>query len=512
MLMVAPPRNQPCPCGSGKKYKHCCADHSPAPSGTASTKIRSQEGNALSVPQAIQLAIQLHQTGRLRKAAAIYRQILEIQPNHSDALHLLGLVNHQFGQHDQAYSLIKKALSQNPGAANFHNNLGEVCRALNRPDEALDCYAKALAHQPRFPEAHRNIGLVHLGTGNLELAISYLRSARERFPDYLGIYWALGQALMNQRRADEAVDIYNQGLAINPADSALLCAKGIALRVTGELEQTIRHYRHAIDLQPHLPELHHNLALVFQQQGDTKEAIACLENELKLTPNAESTQHLLAALQNITTERAPASYVRETFDGYAEGFDQHLGSKLEYQAPALLANILHDAIGSPTRTLNILDLGCGTGLFGEQVNAIKKRLVGIDLSPKMIDKARQRQIYDQLIVGDLLDYLTEAEHGQFDLIAATDVFIYIGNLLPVFEQVSRILPAEGWFTFSIEAPQNEASDFTLDQTGRYQHHANYLARLSTHFGFAQAAFAETCLRKEKGKPVAGYLYLLKKSF
>ena len=511
--MNAPARNQPCPCGSGKKYKHCCAQGATrkSPSPEQQSSIQLETGQLLPIAQAMAHAVQLHQAGRIRKAEAIYRQIVQKQPDHADALHLSGLINHQLGRHGLAYTLINQAIAIHPGAASFHNNLGEVCRALDRLDEALACYTTALSLQPDFPEVHRNIGLVHLASGETGLAVSLLHDAMSRFPDYLGIYWALGQALMNQRKVDEAIVIYDKGLERNASDSALLCAKGIALKTAGKLENAIRHYRHAIGLQPHVPELHHNLALVFQQQGNTEAAIACLKNELQLSPNAESAQHLLAALQNTPTDRAPASYVRETFDSYADGFDQHLVSKLAYHAPGLLAQSLRHAIGTPAPSLNILDLGCGTGLFGETIKDLKKSLVGVDLSPRMIDKARQRQIYDELIVGDILDYLAEANPSQFDLIAATDVFIYVGNLQPIFEQASRILAPGGWFTFSIEAPQNESGDFILDTTGRYQHHQTYLARLSTQFGFIQTKFSESCLRREKDQPVMGYLYLLKKS-
>ena len=503
--MTSPSRNQPCPCGSGKKYKHCCAL---APCKATSVPHLPQPEPSLQ--QVLDQAMQLHRQGRLRKAEALYQHILQRQPDNADALHLLGLIQHQFGNQDTAYTLIKRAITINPKAAPSHNNLGEVCRALNRLDEALAYYAKALALQPVFPEAHRNIGLAHLASGETDRAVSCLHDAMAHFPDYLGIYLALGQALMCQRKTDGAISTYDKGLERNPSDSALLCAKGIALKATGKLEDAISHYRQAIHLQPHVTELHHNLALVFQQQGNTEEAISCLKNELKLNSNAESAQHLLAALQNTPTDRAPATYVRETFDGYADGFDQHLVSKLGYHAPGLLAQTLRHAIGSPPPLLNILDLGCGTGLFGEEIKDLKKNLVGIDLSSRMIDKARQRHLYDELIVGDILDYLAEAKPGQFDLIAATDVFIYVGNLLPVFEQASRILAPGGWFTFSIEAPHNKSGDFVLDQTGRYQHHQNYLARLGTQFGFIQADFSESCLRKEKDKPVLGYLYLLKK--
>lgn len=456
-------------------------------------------------------AIQQHQAGRLRKAETIYQRILQIQPDHADALHLSGLVNHQLGQHDLAYTLINQAIALNPRAAHFHNNLGEVCRAMNRPDEALACYANALSLQSNFPEAHRNIGLAHLASGEIDRAISCLHDAMTHFPDYLGVYWALGLALMSQHKAGEAIDIYDRGLAKSPTDSALLCAKGIALNAAGRLEDTIRHYRHAIDLQPHVSELHHNLALVFQQQGSTDEAIACLKNELQLSPNAESAQHLLAALQNTTTDRAPATYVRETFDGYADGFDLHLVHKLGYDAPKHLAQALRDALGPAPQTLAVLDLGCGTGLFGEAIGTLKRNLVGVDLSPRMIEKARQRQIYDDLIVGDVLDYLAEAENDRFDLIAAVDVFIYVGNLLPVFEHASRILAPGGWLTFSIEAAPPESGDFSLAATGRYQHRQDYVARLGAEFGFTTAHVSESCLRKEKDKAVPGFLYLLKKA-
>lgn len=458
----------------------------------------------------MQLAIQFHQAGRLRKAESIYQQVLQVQPNHADALHLLGLANHQLGKHELASTLIKKAISLKPLAAQFHNNLGEVCRALNRLDEAQDCYEKALALQSQFPEAHRNLGLVYLAKGSPDQAISYLRDARERFPDHLGIHFALGVAHQQQHQFDEAIASYDRGLEINLYDPALLCAKGIALKGKGRLEEAIQHYQKSIALQPNVAELHSNLALIYQQQGSLPEAIACLQRVTALQPDNESAHHMLAALQNTTPDRAPAAYVREAFDGYADGFDQHLVSKLEYEIPGIMADLLRKTRVTESQAFNILDLGCGTGLFGVQVTDFKEQLHGIDLSPRMIDKARERGIYDQLIVGDLLEFLAATESGQFDLIAAADVFNYVGNLLSVFEHAARILESGGWFVFSIEAAQEKAGDFILDKTGRYQHSKSYIERLREQFGFIETSFTETCLRKEEGRPVAGYLYLLKK--
>lgn len=478
---------------------------------TPPAPISAENGNSLTLPQMIQLAIQHHQAGHLRKAEAIYQQVLQIQPQHPDALHLLGLANHQMGKHDQAHTLISRAISINPKAASFHNNLGEVYRAMSRLDEAYACYKKALSLQPDFPEAQRNIGLTFLAKMQPDQAVSHLRSAVKRSPDYLGNYWALGQALMSQQKAEEAIAVYNQGLEKNSLNPTLLCSKGVALQAARKLDDAIQHYQQAISLQPTVHELHLNLALIYQERGNVPDAIACLERVIELKPNAEIAKHMLAALQNITPDRAPASYVRKIFDDYADKFDKHLVEKLEYHTPALIAGIVRHQLGAEHHALGILDLGCGTGLFGEQIKDLKKQLVGIDLAPRMIDKARERAIYDQLIVGDLLEYLASTKADQFDLIAATDVFNYVGNLLPVFEQVSRILTSGGWFTFSIEAAPDSASDFVLDKTGRYQHHKNYLERLEIQFGFVPAHFSEAVLRQEHGKPVSGYIYLLQKA-
>lgn len=453
-------------------------------------------------------AVQSHQSNQLRKAEAIYRQVLQAQPDHADALHLLGLVHHHRGQHDVAHTLISRAIQLNPATSLLHNNLGEVCRLSGRLDEALTCYSKALSLQPVFPEALRNIGLTYAAQGKPEQAISHLHQVIERFPGYPGGYWALGFVLMDQKKADEAVDIYNKGLEHTPTELILLTAKGHALRTSGKLEDAIRHYHHMVDLYPGLSWVHHNLAMIFQTLGKVDEAIASLQNELRLDPHAESARHFLAALQKNTPDRAPASYVRETFDGCAEVFDNWLVDRLEYHIPSILSKVLTDKLGPNFAKKNILDLGCGTGLFGEEVRTIKDKMVGVDLSPRMIERARERGIYDQLIVGDLLDYLTEIKPNEFDIAAATDVFNYVGNLSPVFEQLARVLPAGGLFLFSLEAAPNSINGFVLDMTGRYQHSQQYIEGLCNQFGFDCLSYSESTLRMERGKPVEGLLYLL----
>jgi predicted TPR repeat methyltransferase len=321
----------------------------------------------------------------------------------------------------------------------------------------------------------------------------------------------LGLALFEQGRIDEAIDSYDKAFTHSPSDPGLLCAKGVALKSKGYLDRTIEHYLHAINLQPDVPELHHNLALTYQSVGNFVEAEKYFERTLELQPSNEMARHLLAGLRNITTDRAPASYVRDTFDSYADNFDTHLVGHLKYHTPEMLAGLILDKLSLEYQTLNILDLGCGTGLFGEHVKKIKKKLIGIDLSSKMIDKAIRRGIYDELIVGDLLDHMATVATNEFQLIVATDVFNYVGNLLTVFQQASRLLAVGSWFGFSLEAASNDAEDFVLGKTGRYQHGRNYVPRLCKQFGFDELGFAQSTLRMDGDTPVTGYLYLLMKT-
>ena len=109
------------------------------------------------IPQALQAALQHHQAGRLREAEAIYRQILQSEPDHPDALHLLGVIAHQVGQDKVAVDLIGKAIEANPAAAEFYNTLGSVLQAQGRLEEAVTRYQQAVTLQAEYAEAHYNL-------------------------------------------------------------------------------------------------------------------------------------------------------------------------------------------------------------------------------------------------------------------------------------------------------------------------------------------------------------------
>ena len=206
-------RNDPCPCGSGKKYKRCCLQREV----TQAASERSEKASAaLQIPKAIQIAIEHHQAGRLPQAQAVYQQVLKMEPNHPDALNLLGVIAHQLGKNDTAVKLINKAIRANPFDPAYYSNIGSVYGALKRVDEAIACYRKALSIKPDYAEAHNNLGVMLKGQGKLDEAIACYQKALLLKPSYAEAHNNLGNVFADQGKRDEAVACYRKGLSFKP--------------------------------------------------------------------------------------------------------------------------------------------------------------------------------------------------------------------------------------------------------------------------------------------------------
>ena len=167
-------RNDPCPCGSGKKYKHCCGE----------VQVASVRPVDTSIPETIQAALDHHQAGRLAHAEAIYQQVLRVVPNQPDTLHYLGLIAHQTGKNEVAVELISRAISVNPSSAKLCN-LGLALKTQGKLDEAVASYHMALSFKPDCPEAYNNLGIVRQEQGMLDEAVASYRKAVSFKPDYL---------------------------------------------------------------------------------------------------------------------------------------------------------------------------------------------------------------------------------------------------------------------------------------------------------------------------------------
>jgi protein O-GlcNAc transferase len=236
-------------------------------------------------PQTFDLALQHHRAGRLADAEALYRQILAIQPNHADALHLLGVIAHQVGRHDLAVEWIRQAIVFNPMNPVAHSNFGEACRAMGRLDHAETAYRRALELKPDYAEAHNNLGAALAGQGRPGEAEAAFQCALRVKPDYAEAYNNLSVALRWQGRLDEAIDACHRALALRPTYPEGLNNLGIALRDRGQLYDAISACRRALAIKPDYAEAHHNLAAVLASQSRFGEAIVACRRALQLRPD-----------------------------------------------------------------------------------------------------------------------------------------------------------------------------------------------------------------------------------
>lgn len=240
--------------------------------------------STVSLQEALRIAIQHHQAGQLPQAEAIYRQILQAQPEHADALHLLGVIALQVGQHGVAAELIGKALRLAPNSPDFHGNFGEALRGLGRLEEAATSFRRAIQLNPRLASAYNNLGIVLKQLGRDAEAVASYRQALALNPNYFQALNNLAISLKGLGQATEAIQLYRQALAIKP-DSAETCNNlGVALREAGEAREALEHFHRAVTLAPEFADAHEGLGSCLRQLGQLGDAVTAYREAVRLNP------------------------------------------------------------------------------------------------------------------------------------------------------------------------------------------------------------------------------------
>jgi tetratricopeptide (TPR) repeat protein len=234
--------------------------------------------------QAIQIALRHYEAGQLQQSEAICRQLLGLDPNQADALHLLGLIAHRVN-HPDAGVLIRRAIALQPNNAIAYGNLALVLQSQGKWDEAMECSRQALALHPNVPETHYNLGYAFHVKGDLEDATACYRRALALQPRFTPPYQNLGAALKAMGRLDEAIEVYRQGLTLQPNSAALLSNLGDALWEQGKIEESADCCRRAVALDPNFPEPHLNLGNSFVNQNRFAEATERYRRAIALRPD-----------------------------------------------------------------------------------------------------------------------------------------------------------------------------------------------------------------------------------
>jgi tetratricopeptide (TPR) repeat protein len=316
----------------------------------------------LNVNEALQLAVQHHQAGRLVEAEKFYRQILEVQPNHADALHLLGVLAGQTGHTDAAIDLIGRAVQVNPDFVEAYGNLGRVLADKGRLDEATAAYRRIVEIRPDAV-AYNNLGIASRMNGRLDEAISAFSMAVRINPNYAEAYNDLGTVLKNRGRSEEAVAAYSKAIEIRPSYAEAYSNLGNALRKQGKIDQAIAEFSKAISLSPAFPDAYSNLGCALSEKGLFDEAIAACSEAVKLKPDFAEAHFFLAEALNgkLRFKEAVTEYSRaiglksDYFEAHAslgvalaelERFDEALAS--HGRAAAIMPEdpLVHEALGT----------------------------------------------------------------------------------------------------------------------------------------------------------------------
>jgi predicted TPR repeat methyltransferase len=430
----------------------------------------------VTIEEALHAAMGLHRGGQLDEAQALYERILEAVPENADTLHFLGLLMRQRERHAEALDLMRRAVAAAPDYASAHNNLANLLCEAGKLDEAARHLLRALELEPDDSRALNNLGNVARAAGQTEEAIRCFERAAELAPDFALPYENLGRVHMVAGDIPRAHGLFCKAVALDHGLTHSRQFVGLALCELGRYEEAREYYRQWAEAEPENP-----------------------------VP-----RHLAAAVQGEAAPmRASDRYVRTVFDTFAASFDVHL-QRLEYRAPGLVVEALR-AAGAGTG-LRILDAGCGTGLCGPLLRPLAAELQGVDLSPKMLDRARATGHYDALFEGELTEFM-RIRPGYYDAIACADTLCYFGGLDDAAQAAFAALGPRGLFSFTVEAlaQTHSREPYRLAHTGRYAHAERYVRDAVAKAGFEPVNVSGAWLRMEAGKQVAGYVVLARKA-
>jgi predicted TPR repeat methyltransferase len=378
-----------------------------------------------------------------------------------------------------------------------------TAQRAGRLDEAHALYDSILRSVPDHFDALHNLAVLFLQRNDHVAALDFLRLALPINPMSAPLHLNIGNALRAAGDNVRALDSYDRALALRGDFAEAHNNRATVLRHLNREEEAIVSAERAIAINPRYKEAHLNRAHALDTLKRTDDAIVSYRNAASCGADPEEVAYYLAALGAAPLPSvSPRSYVAGLFDGYAEGFDRSLIG-LGYDVPRQLAAALTAL--RPNGVTDVADVGCGTGLSGMALRSIAGRLVGADLSAKMLAKAEARGIYDRLVQAELMDFL-RGTPDSWDLVVAADVLVYVGSLEPVFEAARAALRPGGHFAFSVEA--HDGDGYVIRATRRFAHARTYLTEVAADCGFAERAVLPMTVRSEAGCGIPGFLVVL----
>jgi len=413
---------------------------------------------------------------------------------------------HREGKLNEAEKGYLTILQRKPGWVEVLNALGTVYLDQSRPDKARIFFEKAAGLNQAFLPACYNLAWLKQRENDHRGAISIYRAMLEKQPDY-GLAWNnLGVAYRETGAPDEALTCFEKAVEFAPGMAEAWNNLGVAQDEFNFSEKATKSYIKAIEIQPDYASAHFNLGLSLQKLRRFDEAGKHYNKVLETKPDDEAAKFMLQSLgTSATPDAAPVEHVRRIFDRCAGTFEKILVKDLEYKTPEILFNLVQPYLAEK---MNVLDLGCGTGLGAQLYRPFAGRLTGVDVSSKMLEKAEEKKIYNRLEIFDILQNWDFPQ--KFDLIYSSDVFVYFGNLDTIIRSASSSLVNGGILAFSVERLEDNSINYRLFPSGRYAHSPTYIQSCMKRHGLQVIEEKESDIRKQSGNPVKGLLIVAKK--
>lgn len=431
----------------------------------------------------LQSAMEAHRASDFAGAKKLYEEFLIHEPFRPDVLYNLALALIALGDIQDAIYTLEQVLDKVPGHSDALNNLGALLLKQDQYEQALQCFSAVLSSNPEHLEARNNLAGALLQLGRYFHSAEHYRLYLQKIPDDISALYSYGLALIELGEFEDAIISFQKILAQNPEHVDAISNIGIAYLKAGNLEKAEMHFEKVLEKMPDHPEIRYLYSAMTQKE---------------------------------MPDKPPKEYIQHLFDQYARSYEKHVVDTLHYHTPELLYYLLKNHLPELSDQnknqhshlkWNILDLGCGTGLSGLAFCHLAKNLTGVDLSEKMLSVAKQKNIYNYLILDDIVDFLAE-NTTVFDLILASDTFNYLGDLDKLLALCKSALKNKAYLIFSLELLENNSKNWILEPHGRYLHSKEYIQKIALEQGFSIIAIENAALREQNHSPVNGYLCLL----
>jgi len=423
-------------------------------------------------------AVKKHTSKKYPEATLIYRKILKDSPSHVDANCMLGTLFAEIGETDSALKFLLNADKLKGDAYLTKNNLGNVYKMIGEYEKAGGYYQQAIHLAPDNIQAYNNLAIIFKRQSQLGPAIELYQKALSLNPQFLEAHYNLGKLYSDKDDSANAFACFQRVVDINPQYAPVHNLLGDYYRAQQQHEKANAHYHRCLDL---------------------------LETDLY------GVQLKLAHFEKgELPSRSPDNLIVESYESKASNWDQDVNrATMEFLGPQIIKSELDRLYPEANRPtgLNIVDLGCGTGLCGEYLKPLATSLDGVDLSPHMLKIATEKKLYNTLHCKEILNFLQE-NASRYDLITASGVIIFFGQLEKLHQLIFSQLNKNGIFIYT--AYVSRASDITIRSNLHFSHSEKYLRECADQTSLKIEFLQEIIHEYDYGEAQKGFLVTLRK--